>query len=77
MQTNQGYTGQYRNSEKNIKKKQHKVVLENNSAQGRLQKKTGYFMTLCQRVGRQQSQNMISFLKEIMTRGWMPESLVR
>ena len=32
-------------------------------------KKTGYFMTSCQRMGRQQSQNMI------MTRGWMPESL--
>ena len=28
-----------------------------------LRKKTGYFMTMCQRVGRQQSQNMISFLK--------------
>ena len=41
------------------------------------QKKTGYFMTTCQRVGRWQTQNMISFPKEIMTRGLVPESLVR
>ena len=40
-------------------------------------KKTGYFMTSCQRVGRKQTQIMISFLKEIMTRGLMPESFVR
>ena len=40
-------------------------------------KKTSKFMTICQRVGRWQTQNMISFLKEIMTRGLVPESLVR
>ena len=34
-------------------------------------------MTTCQRVGRWQTQNMISFPKEIMTRGLVPESLVR
>ena len=40
-------------------------------------RKTAKFMTICQRVGRWQTQNMISFLKEIMTRGLVPESLVR
>ena len=42
---------------------------------GKPSKKTVNFMTICQRVGRWQTQNMISFLKEIMTRGWVPESL--
>ena len=41
------------------------------------QKQTGYFMTSCQRVGRWQTQNMISFPKEIMIRGLVLESLVR
>ena len=41
---------------------------------GSHQKKTVNFMTICQRVGRWQFQNMISLTKEIMTRGWMPES---
>ena len=42
-----------------------------------LRKKTANFMTSCKKVGRWQTQNMISFLKEIMTRGLVPESLVR
>ena len=34
-------------------------------------------LTICQRVGRQQTQNMISFPIKIMTREWVPESLVQ
>ena len=44
---------------------------------GKPLKKTGYFMTTCQRVGRWQTQNMISIPKEIMIRGLVLESLVR
>jgi len=43
---------------------------------GSPQKKTANFMTSCKKVGRWQTQNMISFLKEITTRGLVPESLV-
>ena len=42
-----------------------------------LRKKTANFMISCKKVGRWQTQNINSFLKEIMTRGLVPESLVR